>query len=73
MHVCEGEVYEWIPFASEATPVLGNISVEVQLLDPRTVGVGRLEVHADKLGKTLSKILFSELVGSLVCQLTRSK
>ena len=36
LHVCEDEIYEWVPFVpDEETPILADLSLEVQLLEPR--------------------------------------
>mmetsp|Transcript_51938 Transcript_51938/g.153240 ORF Transcript_51938/g.153240 Transcript_51938/m.153240 type:complete len:313 (+) Transcript_51938:35-973(+) len=65
LHVCEDEVYEWVPFVVDAdTPTLGDLSLEVQLLEPRPEGEPPLEVDASQLAKAAGKLFFEELVST---------
>ena len=63
LHVCEDEIYEWVPFApDEEAPILADLSLEVQLLEPREGEP--LEVDAGELSKMAGKLFFDELVSS---------
>jgi cytochrome b involved in lipid metabolism len=64
LHVCEDEVYEWVPYAPSPAEREGLawLSLETQLLQPLADGMPPLEVDAKKLGQAASKWLFDELV-----------
>jgi len=61
LHVCEGEVYEWLPFAVQAAEALGEVTIEAQLLEPRPPS-SPLTLDASALGLALGKWLFGQLL-----------
>lgn len=64
LHVCEDDAYEWIPFPSDyATPVLADLTLECQLLQPRDVS-SPLEVDAAKVASAVGKAFFAQLVST---------
>lgn len=62
LHVCEGEVYEWVPFDAAKAVELADVSIEVQLLDPLTDGQAPLQVDCGSFGLLVSKLLFGSIV-----------
>lgn len=64
LHVCEDEIYEWVPHAmNHATPVLADLSLECQLMNPRNSGAA-IEVEAQQLVSLAGKAFFGELVST---------
>jgi hypothetical protein len=62
LHVCEGEVYEWVPFDVTKAPALAEVAIEVQLLDPLPSGQSPLQVDCGSFGRLVSKLLFGSIV-----------
>ena len=58
LHVCEGEVYEWVPWSPPAEDDLAELALEVALLEPLPAGDPPLRVGARGLEGAAAKWLF---------------
>lgn len=62
LRVCDGEVYEWVPFDPTKAEPLAEVAIEAQLLDPLPDGHPPIDLDCGSFGKLLSKLMFGSIV-----------